>query len=118
MNSKRCVIRLSRSVKPYIFPYRLNNTLLSTTNEYRDLGVIFSSSFDFSIHISSIVSSALKILGFIIRLSGDFQSVNAFKLLYMTLVRSKPEYVSVIWSPAIAKLGTMMERVQHRFLQS
>lgn len=53
--SKYRVTRYSRSTNSYSFPYNLNNIVLSIINEFSDLGVIFSSSFNFSIYTSSLL---------------------------------------------------------------
>ena len=68
LNIKKChVMRSSRRSEPFLYPYRLNNHILSSISEVKDLGIHFSSTLDFSNHISYIVNSASKTLGFILR---------------------------------------------------
>ena len=68
-------------------------------------------------HIENTISSALRILGFIIRNSRDFQNLETLRLLYFSLVRLKLEYASFVWCPTYKIHSANLERVQRRFLK-
>ena len=85
--------------------------------EARDLGVLFSADLSFNTHIQSIVSSAYRTLGFILRWGRFFKNITTLKLLYCTLVRPKLEYCSIVWSPYFKCHQLLIERVQHKSLR-
>ena len=67
-------------------------------------------------HIDAIVGSAKGALGFIMRTLKHKFSIDAAKLLYVTLVRSKLEYACVIWNPFHDVHCDKIESVQKQFL--
>lgn len=116
LNINKCrVLSFSRRAKPIQFNYCINNVPLQRCVSFRDLGVTFDSQFSFNTHIENITSSSLKTLGFIIRSCHHFESLICLKLLYNTLVRSKLEYCSSIWSPRYNKYIVAIEYVQRKF---
>ena len=120
LNIKKChVMRSSRRSEYFLYPLNihLNNYILSSIREVKDLGIHFSSTLDFSNHISYIVNSASRTLGFIPCFSTDFHSIHTLRMLYITLVRPLLEYASSIWSPKRFNHEIMLEKVQHKFLR-
>lgn len=97
--------------------YLLNDTLLDSVMEIRDLGILLDSQLTFRGHITNIVQLGLRNLGFITRYSKYF-TPNTFKLLYCSLVRSGLEYASVIWAPHYNNHVLELERVQRKFLRT
>ena len=100
-----------------MYNYNFNGVNIQSCVDIKDLGVYFSSNGSFTNHISAIVSEALKILGFVSRNSTVFGSADTFRLLYLTLVRPKLEYASIIWTPHTAVASKQLESVQHKFLR-
>ena len=94
-----------------------NNAILERCTKIKDLGVTFDSRLSFCGHINTIVSSAAKVLGYCIRNWGSFTDINTLKLIYVSFVRSKLEYASVIWSPIYQNSKTQVESVQRKFLK-
>ncbi|XP_022827048.1 uncharacterized protein LOC111356795 [Spodoptera litura] len=47
----------------------------------------------------------------------EFDNITAIKLVYMTLVRSKLESASLVWSPHEVTYALMLEKVQKAFLR-
>ena len=83
----------------------------------KDLGVIFDPKLTFSKHVETTVSSAFKCLNFIIRNSKGFSNKFTLRLLYVSFVRSKLEYASIVWTPIyVTHIGTF-ERIQRQFLK-
>lgn len=118
LNIQKCnVITFSRSVSPIIIDYTLNGTILARENHIKDIGRTLDSKLSFTTHILNISIKAMKVLGFIKRLSIGF-SIFTFKRLYCSLVRSILEYGSVVWSPNYRVHIETIERIQHRFLRT
>jgi hypothetical protein len=82
---------------------------------FKDLGVTFDAQFTFNEHIDIIVVSSVKTLGFIFRSCKRFRSESCLRALYFTLVRSKLEYCSIVWSPIYRRGVDALESVQRKF---
>ena len=119
LNATKCnVMSFSRKSDPIVFNYNLDNCLLNRPEFVKDLGVIFDTKLTFSRHIEECVAGAYKSLGFILRNSRDFKSLSTLRLLFITFVRSKLEYASIVWSPSYNLHITLLEKVQRRFFKS
>ena len=94
-----------------------DNNKLKKISTFRDLGVTFNSSLGFEEHITEITNSALKLLGFITRNTKHFRNIFALKNLFCSIVRSRLEYASPIWSPYYKTYIQRLERVQRKFLR-
>lgn len=118
LNIAKCkVMSFYNNQKPVLFSYTINNATLERCTNFKDLGVTFDSRLSFSGHISTIVSSASKVLGYCIRNWGSFTDINTLRLIYVSFVRSKLEYASVIWSPIYQNSKIQVESVQRKFLK-
>ncbi|KAJ8933971.1 hypothetical protein NQ318_004577, partial [Aromia moschata] len=82
----------------------------------KDLGLTLNTKLNFQIHINNITTKALKLLGFVNRTTKEF-TLNTYKLLYCSLVRSQLEYCSVIWNPYYNNQKEQIENVQNKFLR-
>ena len=90
------IISTGKESRPYF--YQLDGCILKHVSNQPYLGVEFSESLTFSVHIANIVSSACQKLGFLRRNLKRFpRDVKA--LAYYALVRSKLEYCCTIWDP-------------------
>jgi len=119
-NTSKCaVMTYTKKTKPNVitFNYSLNGEFLSRKTNFRDLGVLFASNFSFEEHITAMCKSAYSILGFIRRSGSFLQNSNSLKLLFMSLVRSKLEYGSIVWYPHVNYLSERVENVQNKFLR-
>ena len=70
----------------------------------------------FRSHINSIVAKSCSTLGFICRITKDFNQPNTIRSLYCSLVRSNLEYASIIWNPSSNVYIKRIEKVQKRFI--
>ena len=95
----------------------IDNNMLKNISTFRDLGVTFNSSLGFEEHITEITNSAMKLLGFITRNTNHFRNIFALKNLFCSIVRSRLEYASPIWSPYYKTYIQRLERVQRKFLR-
>lgn len=118
MNVSKCtVLTFSRKANPIVFDYCYDGSVLGRTSSMRDLGVTFDSRLSFTEHANAVTLSALRMLGFIIRTTRNFNSIQAILALYFSYVRSKLEYASIVWSPVYKFLICQLERVQRRCLK-
>jgi hypothetical protein len=115
---KKCnMMTYTRSKQPVDFDYKMAETFLSRVNSIRDLGIIFTQDYKFSKHIRDITERAYRVLGFVLRNSRGFRSVETIVVLYQSLVRSILESGSIIWNPSENSHIVILERVQKRFLR-
>lgn len=68
-------------------------------------------------HIDAISSTALRVLGLLIRTAKHGLSVETMTCIYNSLVRSILEYGRVVWSPYQLKQIQCPQRIQDRFLR-
>ena len=118
LNPGKCsVMTLTKKLSPTLHEYSIEQDVLSRVDSVCDLGILLDSKLSFSNHIEKMVSEATRMLGFILRNCKSFNNTDALKTLYFSLVRSKLEYASLIWSPVYAKYSLMVEQVQRKFLK-
>lgn len=80
---------------------------------HQDLGVTISSNLSWNLHYISITKKAYRSLG-LLRRSISSNSIQARKMLYISLVRSKLTYCSQIWRPHLIKDILSLEKIQRR----
>lgn len=118
LNVAKCnVMSFTRNLSCVTFDYDIDGIKLERPATFRDLGIVFDPKLTFSSHIQTIAGEALRTLGFIIRNSRDFVSVNTLKILYCSFVRSKLEYASLVWCPNYNIHINTLEYIQRRFLK-
>ena len=117
LNLSKCyVVNFSlKRTNNIVFDYFFYDHCLKYVPEIEDLGVIFTSTLDFTNHVSFIVNKAFRMLGFINRTLKSFNGIDVFSTMYISLVRSRLEYCSQIWSPTKRCLIEQIERVQRKF---
>lgn len=96
----------------YVFP---DGSGLANSDTTKDLGVTFDGALRFNAHIHQLVLKGFKTLGFIIRTSRSFTSLDAVMHLYRTLLLTQLDYCSPVWSPFYQTHIDLVERVQRRF---
>jgi hypothetical protein len=97
---------------------KVNGSILSRRESIKDLGVIFDSKLSFVEHIGTIAGTAFRALGFVLRISKEFSDVETLKLLYITYVRSRLEYASLVWPPIYDVHSSLIQLVQRSFLRN
>ncbi|KAH0819129.1 hypothetical protein GEV33_003662 [Tenebrio molitor] len=119
LNHLKCsIVSFTRKTKPLLVDYKINGSILTRRESIRDLGVIFDSKLSFGEHIRTIAGTAFRALGFVLRAGREFSDVTTLKLLYITYVRYRLEYASLVWSPIYDVHSSLLERVQRRFLKN
>lgn len=114
LNAMKCQhITFSRSRKPILSKYVLDNVPLNTVTDFKYLGIYFSSNLSWKRQVEHVCSSASRTLNFLRR---NFRAAppKLKELLYFTHVRSIMEYACAAWDPQLAYLCEMLERVQNR----
>ncbi|KAJ8272727.1 hypothetical protein GJAV_G00092740 [Gymnothorax javanicus] len=114
---KTMVISFSTKRNHVQYNDQLNGHSLRRVTEIKDLGVTLSADLSFTIHVNNICSQAYRMLGLIKRSCKDFQSVESLQTLYVSLVRSKLEYCSQVWSPNTKLLQKKIEDIQVSFIK-
>ena len=112
--SKCKVLRVTRKHNKIIYPYKLHETILTSTECERDLGVLTSSDLTWSKHIDHQCSKANKILGYVRRSTLDIKNTTVRRTLYLSLVRAQLCYGSQIWAPQTITAIQQAERLQRR----
>ena len=80
----------------------------------RDLGVSMSSNCTFDFHISNLYKRCSNLAGWILR-TFTTRDPQVMLTLYKTLVMSRLEYASQLWSPYLWKHVYLIEKVQRAF---
>ena len=98
------------------FEYEIDGTRLEVVKQMKDLGVHFTYNLNFSLHISKIVTKSYQMLGFMKRVTRGFNDKRTFNSLYNSLIRSRLDYCSQVWSPSGSTAIDKLESVQKRYL--
>jgi len=99
------------------YSYSINAIpFMRSKNKVLDLGNTFDRELNFHSHFDNICCKALKMLGFIKRISNEFKLTSPIKTLYCAYVRSILEYGAVVWDPSTSCGKDQIERVQRKFI--
>lgn len=110
----------SHKHNPIIFDYKINHqNILTGQNLIKNLGVTFNSHLSFGErkHIKVTVSSAFKMLGFLIRNTTKFTNISIVKALYWSFVRSKLEQGALVFYPHYTNQIRALESVRRTCLK-
>ena len=84
---KSVVLSISNKVNPICFDYCfMDGSSVSKVVAAKDLGVTIDSKYRFSDHYETIVNKAFRALGFLIRTSRHFATIDALVFLYNCMV--------------------------------
>jgi hypothetical protein len=118
LNIDKCtVVSHSRKAGTIIYEYTCGKIILPRSSSQKDLGVSFDVKLSFENHVQRSIDRGYKMLGFVLRNSRSFKSVEVLKTLYFSLVRSGLEYATTAWAPYYIYMKAGLERVQRRFLK-
>ncbi len=118
LNAAKCKsISFSRNKKPIEHSYSIGGQNLERVEEVKDLGLYLDTRMTFLNHIETVVTKSSRMLGFIKRISKEFNDFYTYKTLYVSLVRPNLEYASCVWSPYQSSHSERIERIQHNFVR-
>ena len=91
LNNTKCkvLLRVTRRHNKLTYPYKLNNTILESTDCERDLGVLTSSTLTWSQQVDYLCNKATKMLGYVRRSTLNINDTIVRRRLYLCLVRSQ-----------------------------
>lgn len=116
LNISKCkIMTFSRKKTIINYSYSLQDSPLIRVSTVVDLGLLMDPKLNFNDHICLKISKAKSMLGFVKRVTTDFNDINALKSLYFCLVRSILEYAAVVWSPFYESSIIKIESVQRNF---
>ena len=88
--------------------------MIGPSTHVRDLGVSMSSNCTFHFHISNLYKQCSNLAGSILR-TFTIRDPQVMLTLYKSLVMSRLEYASQLWSPYLLKHVYLIEKVQRAF---
>ena len=91
-----------------------DGTIITPQNTVKDLGVIISSDLSWSPHIKTVTESAKKIASWILSVFAD-RRAEILLPLYKSLVRSRPEYCSPLFTTSKQEDIKLLESTQRSF---
>ena len=113
---KCCIVHFTGSTRRpcTTSDYCLNEKVISSKTQNKDLGLIVSGDLSWRPHYQFITSRAYKMLGLLRRVFSNSMAVSAKRSLYVSLVRSQLLYCSPIWHPYLLTDVKSLELVQRR----
>lgn len=117
-NVQKCkVLHIGNSTN-FDFSYKMFDktekySQLLTAETEKDLGIHFTSTLNFDLHINQAVNKANKITGLIKR-NFSYMDKDLFLQLYKALIRPHLDYGDIIWFPTLKKNKRIIENVQRR----
>ena len=114
-NCKKCsLLRFGPSNMSSLPSYTINSEPIIASNQHKDLGILLTTSFSWSPHISSLLVKAYCSLRLIRRVVPFNSNINLKRSLYLSLVRSHFTYCSPIWRPHLTQDIVKLEQLQRR----
>lgn len=117
LNTSKCAkMTITRKKQVHNYTYKINGAAISHVNEYKYLGVVFSSNLSWSSHIGHLVSKASKRL-WLLRNRLKHCTTKTKLTAYTALVRPLLEYADVLWDPHTQVDINHIEGVQKKALR-
>lgn len=91
-----------------------SNNIISPSSTVLDLGVYISSDCTFEAHINNIVKRCTQLSGWVMRTFKSRDNVTMLTL-FKSLILSRLDYCSQLWSPHLVKHVNLIEKVQRNF---
>jgi hypothetical protein len=89
----------------------VGDLLVVRTDCLKDLRAMLDSKLHLHRHVDYLHPQTLKLLGLIRFIKHNFSSLDSIKVLYITLIRSKLEYASVVWNNITLASSKMLENI-------
>lgn len=117
LNTDKCVyMQLTRKERPLKHAYKIESDSLKEVTSYKYLGLTITNTLSWNLHIENICSAALRKLGFLRHKLRN--SPSKVKLMcYLSYIRPKLEYASIVWDPHTKYNITKLERIQRKSIR-
>ena len=92
-------------------PYYIKRHDITPATSHKDLGILGTNTLNFEEHYNLMTSRAYRQLG-LLRRTFSSPNIYARKKLYLSLIRSKLIYCSLVWRPSLIKRIELLETVQ------
>lgn len=112
LNSDKCNVLHLGSNNPNN-SYVLNNILIKSVNQQKDLGIIITKDLKWESHIANVVKKTNSLI-FLVKKSFPRLSLHHFLKIYKAYIRPRLEFCSSVWQPYYQKDIDMIEKVQRR----
>ena len=99
------------------YSYSIGNNIIDYTRDQKDLGVIINENFTWIDHQDMLLNKASQMLGLTKRTCHFVTSPKSKRTLYLTLVRSLFEHVSIAWRPVTLTRIHLFERLQENSIK-
>jgi hypothetical protein len=106
------MIYFNRKTNWIHFKYSSGDLLIVRTDRVNDLGVMLDRKLHFHRHVDYLHSQALQLLRLIRFITYNFSSLYSLKVIYITLIRQKLEYASVVWNILTLADSNNLENIQ------
>ena len=116
LTPKSLIVCISSNVSAYKSNLYIDlvMNIIGPSTHVRDLGVSMSSNCTFDFHISNLYKRCSNLAGWMLR-KFTIRDPQVMLTLYKSLVMSRLEYVSQLWSPYLLKHVFLIEKVQRGF---
>ena len=111
-NQSKCKRQmLTRKKVPVTSSYKLHDSIVSSTDSERDLGVWVSSDLTWKKQVNEQTAKANKIMGYARRNTLSIKNTAARQASYLGLVRSRFGYATQVWSPQSVELIKKLQKL-------
>ena len=87
---------------------------ITEPSHVKDLGILFSPDLTFKAHTDKMVKQVNKLIGWLFR-TFQSRSIIVMMTVWRSLIQSKIDYCSQLWSPADARTINELEDIQRQF---
>ena len=108
---------LNKNKNIYKYNCNLNNNILKSVKEIRDLGVFMDLKMIFDLHNEMIINSCNRMLAFILKNNRNFENPKTLLVLYYAFNYSRLNFASVVWNLQYVNYQRRLESIQNKFLR-
>lgn len=115
LNASKCaVVHFSRSTAlGPVTTYFLGGVPIKVVDDFKLLGVTFSSSLSFSSHVDAVCKKISRLTGFVIRISKHMH-FSALLYLFKALITPHLTYCAIVWNPCKTGLLDRLDKSQRK----
>ena len=108
----RTILTLSKTFGP-VTTYFLGGVPIKVVDNFKLLGIVFSSSLSFSSHVDVVCRKVSRLTGFVIRISRHMH-FRALLYLFKALITPHLTYCAVVWKPCQTDLLDRLDKCQRK----